>query len=230
MMDNSPFARLSPELRNMIWKLAVTQNRPISLDCYENPEPPITRVCEQIRQESIGLFYGGNIFLESLGNAQYFANEELRASYEAIGPERYGLIRQFEIWTDNVSETQITERYVIKTETEEVLDGRRLFGVPVSKECFRGPQVIRITAHHSMPKAFTSEWVRGSDNYYRRVEDSQSIWVQERIKAIQEGIKKDRDEEDIEDSIGYASSVDYVGSYCDNGGFDSDDESALALA
>lgn len=213
-MDNSPFARLSPELRIMIWKLDVTRDLPIYIHCCREkptsrcrgpPDPPITRVCKQIREESIGLFYGENIFIGAEGgNRQHHPNSELRLAYETVGPERYGLIKFFEIWTDNVSESEIMEDYVITKGTEEVLDGRRLFGVTGDgKDSFQGPQVIRTTAHHSMTRAFTSEWVRGADKYYRRVKDSESAWVQERIKAIRDAIKNARNEEIINGLIGY---------------------------
>lgn len=59
-MENSPFQKLSPELRNIIWDLAVTSERD-TLFLAAKP-PPITRACKQIRSESWLMFYSSNVF------------------------------------------------------------------------------------------------------------------------------------------------------------------------
>ncbi|KAK4544186.1 hypothetical protein LTR36_004396 [Oleoguttula mirabilis] len=64
-MDRSPLAKLSPELRNSIWKLLVTEDEPlqvsVTLPTTVVP-PPITKVCRQIRSECHLMFYAMNTF------------------------------------------------------------------------------------------------------------------------------------------------------------------------
>lgn len=66
-MDDSPFAKLSPELRNRIWDLVVAKQKPINFDANANGhtaavQPRITRVWRQTRGESLPVFYHGNVF------------------------------------------------------------------------------------------------------------------------------------------------------------------------
>ncbi|PPJ51509.1 hypothetical protein CBER1_07967 [Cercospora berteroae] len=64
-MENSPLEKLPAELRNEIYRLAVSANKPLNV-CARSPgyhkavQPPITRVCRQIRGESLGIFYHCN--------------------------------------------------------------------------------------------------------------------------------------------------------------------------
>ena len=63
-MDKSPFQKLSPELRNNIWQFAVTELHGrvyISFD-ESVQQPSITRTCNQIRGESLLMFYSENDF------------------------------------------------------------------------------------------------------------------------------------------------------------------------
>lgn len=59
-MDKSPFSRLPGELRNTIYTLALTSEDPI--DLYDG-EPPLTRSCRQMRQESLLLHSSLNDFI-----------------------------------------------------------------------------------------------------------------------------------------------------------------------
>ncbi|CAK1366563.1 unnamed protein product [Cercospora beticola] len=68
-MENSPLNKLSAELRNEIYELVLAQDKPLVI-CSEHPDPnstavqpPLTRVCRQIRAEALGLFYHCNTFL-----------------------------------------------------------------------------------------------------------------------------------------------------------------------
>ncbi|KAF2208527.1 hypothetical protein CERZMDRAFT_101276 [Cercospora zeae-maydis SCOH1-5] len=73
-MENSPFGKLSPELRNAIYELALTANQLLTICCKGAAkgatrdgqtaiQPPLTRVCRQAREESLMMFYHANTFL-----------------------------------------------------------------------------------------------------------------------------------------------------------------------
>ncbi|CAK1366565.1 unnamed protein product [Cercospora beticola] len=79
-MDKSPLGRLSAELRNEIYQLLVLADKPLAV-CknHSTPEssatqPPITRVCRQIREESLGMFYHGNIFIMELISTTFWGH------------------------------------------------------------------------------------------------------------------------------------------------------------
>ncbi|KAF2171132.1 hypothetical protein M409DRAFT_19102 [Zasmidium cellare ATCC 36951] len=59
-MDNSPLNKLSAELRNQIYELALTSDNPVSISDGSAVQPPLTRTCKQIRSESLLLSYGLN--------------------------------------------------------------------------------------------------------------------------------------------------------------------------
>lgn len=66
-MENSPFNNLSAELRNEIWQLALKSDTPLAIGgtSAHGPtaaQPPLTRVCKQIRLETIKMFYCSNTF------------------------------------------------------------------------------------------------------------------------------------------------------------------------
>lgn len=67
-MQNSPLEKLPAELRNKIYRLVVSDNKPLTV-CARSPgyhkaiQPPITRVCRQIRDESLTMFYHCNEFV-----------------------------------------------------------------------------------------------------------------------------------------------------------------------
>ncbi|TKA69474.1 hypothetical protein B0A49_05212 [Cryomyces minteri] len=58
-----PFLELPAELRNNIYSLALVQPSRINVyDGSSSKQPPLTRVCKQIRGECLPLFYGANEF------------------------------------------------------------------------------------------------------------------------------------------------------------------------
>ncbi|GIZ47088.1 hypothetical protein CKM354_001018900 [Cercospora kikuchii] len=68
-MENSSLNKLSAELRNEIYELVLAQDKPLVI-CSEHPnpdstaiQPPLTRVCRQIRAEALELFYYCNTFV-----------------------------------------------------------------------------------------------------------------------------------------------------------------------
>ncbi|KAM3417275.1 hypothetical protein BST61_g5531 [Cercospora zeina] len=75
-MENSPFNKLSAELRNKIYELALAHDTPLAV-CKKHPDPdstavqpPLTRVCRQIRDEALGMFYQFNTFVMELISSQ----------------------------------------------------------------------------------------------------------------------------------------------------------------
>ncbi|GIZ43610.1 hypothetical protein CKM354_000682900 [Cercospora kikuchii] len=70
-MDESPLGRLPPELRNGVWHLAVTQDKPINLStyqdevyiwpCYEKINW-VFKTCKQIYNECAAMMYANNTF------------------------------------------------------------------------------------------------------------------------------------------------------------------------
>lgn len=68
-MEISNLNKLSAELRNAIYELVLVQDKPLVV-CRKHltPEltavqPALTRVCRQIREETLGMFYHGNTFV-----------------------------------------------------------------------------------------------------------------------------------------------------------------------
>ncbi|SMR57176.1 unnamed protein product [Zymoseptoria tritici ST99CH_1E4] len=79
------FGKLSPELRNEVYSYLLPQNSTIPLlpspengsyPSFEGIQPPLTKVCRQIRNETKPMLYGNNKFIlpleTHLGNGRYF--------------------------------------------------------------------------------------------------------------------------------------------------------------
>ena len=60
MQDNLILRKLSPELRNAIYELVLLDEEPINI--AKERQPAITRVCRQVRQECIAMYYFHNKF------------------------------------------------------------------------------------------------------------------------------------------------------------------------
>lgn len=76
-MDQSPFAKLAPEIRNQIWELAVTASGRIDVDRGgAAAPPPITRACRQARHETVRMFYVRNKFHFSTAGKWPYASYE----------------------------------------------------------------------------------------------------------------------------------------------------------
>lgn len=69
------FLDLPPEIRNIIYTLALTESGDNSISICRGSshlsEPALTRTCNQIRQESLPVFYGTNRFFDHLSGALY---------------------------------------------------------------------------------------------------------------------------------------------------------------
>ena len=79
-----PFLQLSAELRNRIYELALVHPQTkyvpcrcpwseIGIDSTEAPvcQPPLTRLCRQIRNESLPVYYGNNVFIVDVNDIHY---------------------------------------------------------------------------------------------------------------------------------------------------------------
>lgn len=61
-MKNSHFNKLCAEMRNKIYELALTSDKSLSINKGTAVQPPLTRVCKQIRSETLLLLYSVNNF------------------------------------------------------------------------------------------------------------------------------------------------------------------------
>lgn len=99
-MDNSPFSKLSAELRNMIYEYALKQERPIIVTAYSTAKHTehehhtadrhplaLAQTCQEIRGESLQLFYAVNTFTLSfrLAKSQTQVRRQLERFRSAIG-------------------------------------------------------------------------------------------------------------------------------------------------
>lgn len=94
-MDSSPLAKLSPELRNAIYHLALYERRPVAISPHYSVEPGLLRVCKQIRQEAELIFYDINAFsamTQTNGEMDHITNWLQRLS-----PHKATLIKTFNL-------------------------------------------------------------------------------------------------------------------------------------
>ncbi|KAK5009942.1 hypothetical protein BJ546DRAFT_1129308 [Cryomyces antarcticus] len=89
------FLKLPPELRNRIYKLVLIRRWPIIADVWfmvVHP-PALTQVCQQLRRETLPIFYGANKFIGDVIGDQ----TSLLLWFRGIGHENCRLIRQLQI-------------------------------------------------------------------------------------------------------------------------------------
>lgn len=93
-MERSPFAKLSPELRNQIYELVLRSNRATlelrDIKTYNG----LTQTCRQIRAESQPMLYAQNKFAFTTSNTKL---EKFSAFLEAIGAEIIPQIRSLRL-------------------------------------------------------------------------------------------------------------------------------------
>ncbi|CAK1366566.1 unnamed protein product [Cercospora beticola] len=93
-MENSPPEKLPAELRNEIYRLVVSADKPLTV-CAQSPgyhkaiQPPITRVCRQIRDESLGVFYHCNDFVFEVVSAECWGDPECDITDRSCEIERW---------------------------------------------------------------------------------------------------------------------------------------------
>lgn len=100
-MDNSPFARLSPELRNHIYEIALRHDQPLYVPPsthlirkaeYEVSSLGLLRTCKAVSEESTRLFYNVNTFaFECRGAGQ--VDKRLKSFADTIGPANTEVIQ-----------------------------------------------------------------------------------------------------------------------------------------
>ncbi|KAK5122967.1 hypothetical protein LTR85_003533 [Meristemomyces frigidus] len=95
-MDNSPFARLSAELRNEIYRAVFDDDE--SVDLKQDLEPALTRTCRQLRTESALLFYK---------NARFSANYDDQGTVAkwlgSLNTQKAGAISYLQLKTTDAS-------------------------------------------------------------------------------------------------------------------------------
>ncbi|PPJ51490.1 hypothetical protein CBER1_07970 [Cercospora berteroae] len=105
-MENSPLGRLSSELRNEIYELALTADKPLTI-CSKlslpsgtrrapiGTQPALTKVCRQIRKETLTMFYHTNTFLiEVCGPRATGASPNLAREQKEVVAWLFGLERK----------------------------------------------------------------------------------------------------------------------------------------
>lgn len=95
-MDRSPLARLSPELRNHIYKYVFQPCRLVYLGEYWRPGPeelqhPLTRTCRQLRAETLAM----NMAYTTFYFEKTYDRSALCVWLRAIGPETVVNLRRF---------------------------------------------------------------------------------------------------------------------------------------
>ncbi|KAK3712167.1 hypothetical protein LTR37_009258 [Vermiconidia calcicola] len=113
-MENSHFGRLSPELRNTIYSLALFERRPVAVSKNFSVEPPLLRLCKQIRQEAELIFYAINDFSATAALEQD-SNEWLLRWLSVCPMEKIELVKTLTIrvetpgqdWTDDQTQEDL---------------------------------------------------------------------------------------------------------------------------
>ena len=102
-----PFLEMPAELRNRVYEIALISRNGIDLSHYwhydEGPgfqetaaQPSLTRICHQVRQESLLVFYGANWFLTGLRPKMWLA-ERTEDWLQAIGHKNKSMIKHLYI-------------------------------------------------------------------------------------------------------------------------------------
>ncbi|TKA50475.1 hypothetical protein B0A55_12950, partial [Friedmanniomyces simplex] len=93
-MDTSPFARLSPELRNTIYEFAFDSNYAVTLQ-RNATQNGIMRTCRQIRHETLGMYYSLSRFNAHLDDGPL---TPLARWLEVLGRDLCLLLREVNVW------------------------------------------------------------------------------------------------------------------------------------
>jgi len=93
-MDDSLFARLSPEIRNRIYEYAFTSDFAVTLRAH-GVEHALTQTCVQIRRETLAMFFTMTRFNAHLDDGPA---APLAHWLRALGAEVVLLINQINLW------------------------------------------------------------------------------------------------------------------------------------
>lgn len=94
----SSFLAHPAEIRNVIYELAMVDDRPIMI--WGHLQPVLTRVCKQVRSEALPIFYGANRF-DIDPDSEHKPCEHLAYALDMIGAEWIALIRKVHVDTWN---------------------------------------------------------------------------------------------------------------------------------
>lgn len=82
-----PFLKLPAELRNIIYKLVLVATPTTTVT--SRTQPPLTKVCKQVRNEALSIYYAYNQFLVTVSDKSLGANERFHnLSMESISKLR----------------------------------------------------------------------------------------------------------------------------------------------
>lgn len=93
-MDSSSFMRLSPELRNLIYEYALANRYAVTLQDSQ-VEHSLTKVCRQIRQETLPMYFGRTRFNAHLDDGPM---TPLARLLQALDPELVLAVEEINIW------------------------------------------------------------------------------------------------------------------------------------
>ncbi|KAK5112308.1 hypothetical protein LTR85_011580 [Meristemomyces frigidus] len=65
-MNHFPLLRLPPEIRNVVYHIALYERRPVAISPNRPSEPSLLKTCKQIRQETELMFYAINDFTTTM--------------------------------------------------------------------------------------------------------------------------------------------------------------------
>ncbi|KAK3686935.1 hypothetical protein LTR37_019333 [Vermiconidia calcicola] len=170
-MEDSHFSRLSPELRNAIYNLALFERRPVAVSKNFSVEPPLLRVCKQIRQEAELIFYAINDFNAVLALEKDVIEDKLLIHWlHACSKSKLELINSLTIRVE-------APGYDFRAATAGSCDSRRSFSeTPVGtslRKCSFGKrsfeQVVRFTMNGQGDDLSADEFMRLPDSRRRKM-------------------------------------------------------------
>ncbi|KAK3071496.1 ankyrin repeat-containing protein [Teratosphaeriaceae sp. CCFEE 6253] len=109
--NSSRLLNLPPELRDMIWLLALTARDPIAILSPKSKHArSLIQTSPQIRRETSGIFYASNTFLLEIND---FTKEKALRWLSSVPPQRLPLITKVLVsfeWADYERSTDVPER------------------------------------------------------------------------------------------------------------------------
>ncbi|KAK3113506.1 hypothetical protein LTR53_009150 [Teratosphaeriaceae sp. CCFEE 6253] len=109
--NTSRLLKLPPELRDMIWLLALTARDPIAILSPKSKHArSLTQASPQIRRETSAIFYASNTFLREIND---FTKEKALRWLSSVPPQRLPLITKVLVsfeWADYERSTDVPER------------------------------------------------------------------------------------------------------------------------
>ena len=134
-MENSPFGKLPAEIRNDLYRMVLEADKPLAIcskspDLYTGAQPPITRVCSQIREETLPMFYHSNLFSaeiisgihwnESPDDDVLYRTDEIKEWFQCLTPKYLATIQNMCLVIVSPDDCELSRnkkdwKYLIKT-------------------------------------------------------------------------------------------------------------------